>query len=154
MINWLQKNRIASALLTLSLGLNVFLLSMNVGKTISQASHDSQTRRSIQAMLEPLPPASQEIVRKEIGTVMPKVKEHFAALRNARKKLGDDMANASIGTAALELRFSEVQAHTTAIGFELQKAIARALPKLNAEDRRAIVAALAKQSNRGALPLP
>jgi uncharacterized membrane protein len=154
MRNRFQTFSLSSMLVLFSIGLNIFLVAMWVGRASAQTSTDSQTRRSIQAMLAPLPSASRDIVRKEIAIVLPKVKEHFSSLNKAKLALSQEMSSPTISGVELERRFSKVQEHTNAIGFELQQAMAKALPQLSVEDRQAIIKALTQQQSRGALPLP
>lgn len=154
MIAWLRSARWRTALLIVSLLLNLFLGGMLAGRFSGQAAADSQTRRSIQAMLAPLPEASRELVRKEIGAVMPAVRERFAALQRARASLAEEMVKPTPDSMALARGFTEVQTHTTAIGAELQQAMVHALPRLTQDERRAMVQALARRQSGGALPLP
>lgn len=154
MIAWLRSARGLAVLLIVSLGANLFLGGMLVGRVTGEAGQESQTRRSIQAMLAPLPEAKRELVRKEIGTAMPQVREQFAALQKARIALAEEMVRPTPDSAALERAFAAVQAHTSAIGTELHQALARALPALTQGERRAVLEALARRRSRGALPLP
>jgi uncharacterized membrane protein len=142
------------ALLFVSLAVNLFLGGVLAGRSTGQAVSESQTRRSIQAMLAPLPEAERDLVRKEIGLVMPKVRERFEALQRARALLAQEMVKPTADSAALERAFAEVQTHTTAIGADLQQAIARALPRLTQAQRQSMVQALARRDSSGALPLP
>jgi uncharacterized membrane protein len=154
MIAWLCSVRGLATLLVVSLAVNLFLGGLLVGRVTGQAVQESQTRRSIQAMLAPLPEAKRQLVRKEIGTAMPRVREQFAALQNARAALAGEMVKPVLDNAALERGFAAVQAHSMAIGGELQRAIVRAMPSLTQDERRAMVEALARRQTGGALPLP
>ena len=154
MIGWLRSGRGQAALLVVSLALNLFLGGILVGRVTGQAVAESQTRRSIQAMLEPLPDAKRDLVRKEIAAAMPGVRQRFAALQSARASLAEEMMKPAPDKAALERGFADVQTQTTAIGSELQQAMVRALPLLTQEERRAMVQALARRQSGGALPLP
>ena len=150
MIAWLRSSRGLATLLVLSLAANLFLGGMLAGRFTGQAGQESQTRRSIQAMLAPLPDAKRELVRKEIRAAMPRVREQFAALQTARAALAEEMVKPTPDSAALERGFAEVQARTVAIGTALQQAMLRALPSLTQEDRRAMVQALARRQRAGA----
>ncbi len=154
MIAWLRSARGLAVLLVASLAANLFFGGVFAGHVTGQVEQESQTRRSIQAMLAPLPEAKRELVRKEIGAAMPRVREQFAALQKARAALAEEIVKPTPDSAALERGFAAVQAHTTAIGVALQQALIRALPALTQEERRALVQALAKRGSRGALPLP
>ena len=154
MIGWLRTDRARAALLVASLALNLFLGGILAGRITGQAAGESQTRRSLQAMLAPLPDAKRELVRKELGAAMPSVHEQFAALQKARAALAEEMVKPLPDSAALERGFADVQTHTTAIGTALQQAMVRALPLLTQEERRAMVQALAQRQSGGALPLP
>ena len=154
MIAWLRSTRGLATLLVVSLAANLFFGGLLVGRLTGQATQDSQTRRTIQTMLAPLPEAKRQVVRKEIGTAMPRVREQFAALQKARGALAEEMVKPVPDSAALEARFAAVQAHTSAIGSELQLAIIRALPNLTQDERRAMVEALARRQSSGAVPLP
>ena len=154
MIAWLLSVRGLAVLLVVSLAANLFFGGMLAGRLTGQVTQDSQTRRSIQAMLAPLPDAKRELVRKEIGAAMPQVREQFAALQKARATLAAEILKPVPDSAALERGFAAVQAHTMAIGAELQKAMVRSLPALTLEERRALVQALARRQTGGALPLP
>ena len=154
MIGWLRDARARAALLVASLVLNLFLGGILAGRITGQAAGESQTRRSIQAMLAPLPDAKRELVRKELGAATPSVREQFAALQKARAALAEEMVKPLPDSTALERGFADVQRHTTAIGTALQQAMARALPLLTQEERRAMVQALARRQSGGALPLP
>lgn len=152
MIAWLRSARALATLLALSLAANLFLGGVLAGRLTGQAGQDSQTRRSIQAMLAPLPEAKRELVRNEIRAVMPRVREQFAALRTARAALAEEMVKPAPDTAALGRGFADVQARTVAIGTALQQAMLRALPSLTQEERRAMVQALSRRQRSGALP--
>ena len=149
MIAWLRSARGLATLLALSLAANLFLGGVLAGRLTGQAVQESQTRRSIQAMLAPLPEAKRELVRKEIRAAMPRVREQFAALQAARAALAEEMVKPAPNTAALERGFADVQARTLAIGSALQQALLRALPSLTQEDRRDMVQALAKRQRAG-----
>jgi uncharacterized membrane protein len=151
-IAWLRSPRGLATLLVVSLAANLFLGGMLAGRITGQAGQESQTRRSIRAMLAPLPEAKRDLVRKEIRAVMPRVREQFAALQAARAALAEEMVKPVPDTAALERGFADVQARTAAIGATLQQAILRALPSLTQEDRRAMVQALARRERAGARP--
>ena len=152
MIAWLCSARGLATLLAVSLAANLFLGGMLAGRITGQAGQESQTRRSIQAMLAPLPDAKRELVRKEIRAAMPRVREQLAALQAARAALAEEMVKPAPDTAALERGFADVQARTAAIGTALQQAMLRALPSLTQEDRRAMVQALARRQHARALP--
>lgn len=154
MIAWLRSTRGLATLLVVSLAANLFFGGMLVGQLTGQAAQESQTRRSIQAMLAPLPEAKRQLVRKELGAAMPRVREQFAALQRARATLAAEMVKPVPDSAALESSFAAVQAQATAIGGELQRAIVRAMPNLTQDERRAMVDALARRQTGGALPLP
>lgn len=143
-----------AALLFVSLAVNLFLGGILAGRSTGQVVAESQTRRSIQAMLAPLPDAERELVRKEISLVMPKVREHFHALQRARAALAEEMVKPVTDSVALERHFADVQTHTSAIGAQLQQAVARALPRLTQAQRQLVVQALARRDSSGALPLP
>jgi len=154
MIAWLRSARGLATLLVVSLAVNLFLGGLLAGRLTGEVAQESQTRRSIHVMLAPLPEAKRQLVRKELGIAMPRVREQFAALQRARATLGAEMVKPVPDSAALEQSFAAVQAHSTAIGGELQRAIVRALPNLTQDERRAMVEALARRQTGGALPLP
>ena len=154
MIGWPRGARGRGVFLLVSLALNLFLGGTLIGRVTGQAAQESQTRRSIQAMLAPLPDAKRELVRKEIAIVMPVVRQRFADLQKMRASLAEEMVKPSPDSAALERGFAEIQTQTTAIGAELQKAMVRALPLLSQEERRAMTQALLQRRSGGALPLP
>ena len=154
MIAWLRSGKGLTALLVVSLAANLFLAGMLAGRVTGKAVVESQTRRSIQAMLAPLPEAKRDIVRKEIGIAMPVVRERFASLQRARASLADEMTKPSPDSAALERAFADVRAQTAAIGVELQQAIVRAMPALTQEERRAMVQALGRRQGGSVLSLP
>ena len=154
MIAWLRSTRGLIMLLAASLGANLFLGGMVAGRVAGEVTQGSQTRRSIQAMLAPLPHAKRELVRREINGAMPQVREQFAALQKARAALAEEMVKPTPDNGALERGFAAVQFHTTEIGTELQRAMMRALPSLTQDERRALVQALARRQSGGALPLP
>jgi uncharacterized membrane protein len=150
----LHSARGLTVLLVASLAANLFLGGMLAGRFTGQATQDSPTRRSIQAMLAPLPEAQRALVRKEIRIEMPKVREQFAALQAARAALAQEMVKPAPDADELKRGFAEVQTRTAAIGGLLQQAILRALPSLNQEQRRAMVEALARRERGGSLPGP
>jgi uncharacterized membrane protein len=152
MIAWLGSTRGLATLLVLSLGANLFLGGMVLGRATGDVTQGSQTRRSIQAMLAPLPDTKRELVRREIGAVMPQVQQQFAALQKARAELAEEMMKPTPDSDALERGFGAVQTHTMAIRAELQRAILRALPALSQEERRALVDALARHQSGSAVP--
>ena len=154
MIAWLRSARGLATLLVVSLAVNLFLGGVLAGRFTSKVVQESQTRRSIQAMLAPLPDAQRELVRREIGKAMPAVRERFAALQRSRTALSEEMTKPSPDNAALERAFADVQVQSAAIGAELQKAIVRALPSLTQDERRAMVQALGRRQTGSALPLP
>lgn len=154
MTAWLRSQRVLAVLLALSVAVNLFLGGLLAGRFTGQAVADSQTRRSIQAMLAPLPQTQRDKVRQEIHAVMPQVRERTAALQQARARLAAEMVKPSIDSAALASAFAEVQTQTSAIGAELQQALVRAMPQLSLDERHAMVQALAQRQSSGALPLP
>ncbi len=154
MIAWLRSTRGLAMLLAASLGANLFLGGMVAGRITGDATRGSPTRRSIEAMLAPLPDAKRRLVRQEINGAMPRVREQLAALQKARVALAEEMVKPALDSGALERGFAAVQSHTMEIGTELQRAVMRALPSLTQEERRALVQALARRRSGGALPLP
>lgn len=152
MIAWLRSARGLTTLLAVSLAANLFLGGMLAGRFTGQSTQDSATRRSIQAMLAPLPEEKRALVRKEIGIEMPRVREEFSALQKARAGLAEEMVRPAPDTAALQRGFAEVQARTAAIGSALQQALLRALPALTQDERRAMVAALVRHQRGNASP--
>jgi len=153
-IAWLGSTRGLTVLLLVSLGANLFLGGMVMGRITGEATQGSQTRRSIHAMLAPLPNVKRELVRREINAAMPQVRRQFAALQEARAFLTEELVRSAPDTAAIERGFADVQKHTGAIRAELQQAMMRALPALTQQERRALVQALARQHSGGALPFP
>jgi uncharacterized membrane protein len=139
-------------LLVASLGANLFLAGLVTGRITGEATQGSQTRRSIQAMLAPLPDGKRELVRREINAAMPQVRREFSALQKARASLLEELAKGTLDGAAIERGFADVQSHTAAIRLALQQAMMRVLPDLTQEERRALVQALAQQPSGGALP--
>jgi uncharacterized membrane protein len=150
-IAWLRSTPGLAALLAVSLALNLFLGGVLAGRFTGQATQESPTRRSIQAMLAPLPDDKRALVRKELAVEMPRVREQFAALQKARASLAEEIVRPAPDQAALESRFAEVRERTAGIGAALQQAIARALPSLTQEERRAMVQALAQRQRGSAL---
>src|SRR5688500_17153964 len=102
-------------------------------------------------MLAPLPDAKRKVVRQEINSAMPRVRQQLAALQKARAALAEEMVRPIPDGAALERGFAAVQAHTMEIQGELQRAVMRALPALTQEERRALVRALARRQGAGGL---
>jgi uncharacterized membrane protein len=147
-IAWLRSARGLATLLAVSLAANLFLGGMLAGRITGQKGQESHIRQNIRAMLAPLPEEKRALVRKEIATEMPRVREQFAALQQARARLAEEMVKPAPDPAALQRGFAEVQAHTMAIGTALQLAIQRALPLLTQEERRAMAQALARREAR------
>ena len=152
MIAWLCSTRGLTLLLAVSLGTNLFLGGLVAGRVLGEATQGSQTRRSIQAMLAPLPPAKRELVRREINAVMPEVRQQLAALQKARAAVTEELAKSTLDNGAIERGFAAVQTHTSAIRAAFQQAIVRALPALSPEERRAFVQALGRHQSGSALP--
>lgn len=152
MIAWLRSARGLATLLALSVAANLFLGGVLAGRFTGQAGQESQTRRSLQAMLAPLPEDKRALVRKEVRAALPAVREQFAALQVARTGLAEELVKPAPDSAALQRGFAEVQARTAAIQAAFQQAILRALPSLSQEERRAMVRALARRARPGALP--
>jgi uncharacterized membrane protein len=153
-MTWLKSTRGLATLLALSLGANLFLAGMLAGRITGEATQVSATRRSIEAMLASLPDAKRKLVRREIDAALPRVRGELAALKKARAVLAEEMVKPVPDDGALERGFTAVQMHTREIGAELQRAIVRALPSLTQDERRALVQALGRRRNGGALPLP
>ena len=153
MIAWLGTTRGLIMLLAVSLCANLFLGGMVAGRITGDVTQGSQTRRSIQAMLAPLPDAKRELVRREINAAMPQVRQQLAALQKARAALAEEMVKPAPDSGAIERGFAAVQFHTMEIKAELQRAIMRALPGLTQEERRALVQALSRRQSGSALPL-
>jgi len=147
-IAWLRSARGLAILLVLSVAVNLFLGGMLAGRITGQAARESPIRQNIREMLAPLPEEKRALVQKEIRAEMPRVREQFTALQAARAALAEEMVKPVPDNAALERGFAEVQARTAAIGTTLQRAIQRALPSLSQEERRAMVAALARHTKR------
>ena len=70
-IAWLRSTRGLTVLLAASLGANLFLGGMVAGRITGDVTQGSPTRRSIEAMLAPLPDAKRKLVRQEIDAAMP-----------------------------------------------------------------------------------
>jgi uncharacterized membrane protein len=153
-IAWLGSSRGLIVLLLVSLGANLFLGGVLMGGIAGEATQGSQTRRSIHAMLAPLPTGKRELVRREFNAAMPQVRREFAALQQARAVLMEELVRPQPDNAAIERGFADVQKYTGAIRTELQQAMMRALPALTEQERRALVQALARQHSGGALPFP
>lgn len=151
MIAWLRSIRGLTMLLAASLGANLFLGGMVAGLITGDVTQGSPTRRSIEAMLAPLPEAKRKLVRREISGAMPRVREQLAALQKARAGLAEEMVKPASDNGALERGFAAVQSHTMEIQGELQRAIMRALPALTQEERRALVRALVRRQGAGGL---
>jgi uncharacterized membrane protein len=149
---WLGGTRGLAVLLVASLGANLFLGGLVAGRIAGEATQGSQTRRSIHAMLAPLPDVKRELVRREINAAMPQVRREFSALQKARAALMEELAKGRLDSAAIERGFADVRTHTAAIRTEIQQAMMRAMPALTQEERRALVQALARQPSGGALP--
>jgi uncharacterized membrane protein len=150
-IGWLQTTRGLTMLLAASLGANLFLGGMVAGRITGDAAQGSPTRRSIEAMLAHLPDAKRKLVRQEIGSAMPRVRERLAALQKARAALAEEIVKPTPDGGALERGFAAVRLHTMEIGGDLQQAIMRALPALTQEERRALVRALMRRQGAGGL---
>jgi uncharacterized membrane protein len=150
MIAWLGSARVLATLLLISLGANLFLGGMILGRASGDVTQVSQTRRSIEAMLAALPDAKRELVRREIGIAMPQVQQQFSALQKA--ELAEEMIKPAPDRGALERGFAAVQTHTNSIRAELQHALMRAMPALSQGERRALVDALSRHQSGSALP--
>lgn len=151
-MGWLRRTPFLVTLLLASLGGNLFLGGMVLGRATLEVTQGSQTRRSVHAMVAALPEGKRDLVRREIGAAIPRVEEHFAALRKARAALAEDMARPELDAGALERGFAAVQTHTNAIRAELQQAMMRALPALSQEERRALVNAMMRHQKGSILP--
>ena len=123
MTAWLWSTRGLATLLAASLGANLFLGGIVAGRITGDATQGSPTRRSIEAMLGPLPDAKRKLVRQEVNTALPRVREQFAALQKARAALAEEMVKPDLDGRALERGFAAVRLHTVEIGVELQQAI-------------------------------
>jgi uncharacterized membrane protein len=150
-IAWLWTARGLTVLLAVSLGVNLFLGGMVAGRITGDVTQGSPTRRSIEAMLAPLPDAKRKLVRQEINRALPRVREQLAALQKARAALAEEMVKAAPDGGALERGFAAVRSHTMEIAAELQRAVIRALPTLTQEERRALVRALVRRQGAGGL---
>jgi uncharacterized membrane protein len=150
-IAWLRSTRGLIVLLAASLGANLFLAGMVAGRITGDVAQGSPTRRSIEAMLAPLPDAKRKLVRQEINAALPRVREQLAALQKARAALAEEMVKPNLDSAALGRGFAAVRLHTMEIGGELQQAIMRALPTLTQDERRALVRALVRRQGAGGL---
>jgi uncharacterized membrane protein len=150
-IAWLQSTRGLIVLLAASLGANLFLGGMVAGRVTGDAAQGSPTRRSIEAMLAPLPDPKRKLVRQEVNAALPRVREQLAALQKARAALAEEMVKPDLDGMALERGFAAVRLHTMQIGGELQQAIMRALPALTQDERRALVRALMRRQGAGGL---
>jgi uncharacterized membrane protein len=147
----MRSTRRVTMLLAASLGANLFLGGMVAGRITGDVTQGSPTRRSIEAMLAPLPHAKRKLVRQEINGAMPRVREQLAALQKARVALAEEMVKPMPDSGALERGFSAVRLHTMEIGGELQRAITRALPALTQEERRTLARALVRRQGAGGL---
>jgi uncharacterized membrane protein len=148
---WLRSTRGLTLLLVASLGANLFLGGMVAGRITVDATQGSPTRRSIEAMLAPLSEAKRKLVRQELKSAMPRVRQQLAALQKVRTGVAEEMVKPTPDSAALERGFEAVQLHTKEVQGELQRAIMRALPALTQEERRALVRALALRQGAGGL---
>jgi len=152
-IAWLRSARGLATLLALSLAANLFLGGVLAGRLTGQAGQESQTRRSIQAMLAPLPEEKRALVRKEVRAALPVVREQFAALQAARAALAEELVKPAPDAAALERGFAEVRVRTAAIQAAFQQALQRAVRLLTQEERRAMMKALARREHGAADPI-
>ena len=152
MIGWLLSRRGLAVLLVVSVAANLFFAGMLAGRFTGQVTQESPTRRSIQAMLAPLPADKRELVRREIGIALPQVRAQFATLQKARAALAEEMTRPTVDDAAVRGSFEAVQASTLSIRAELQAALQRALPGLTQDERRALVQALLRRESGSALP--
>lgn len=151
MIAWLRSASGLATLLAVSVAVNLFLGGVLAGRFTGEAQ-GTQTRRNIEAMLAPLPEEKRTLVRQELRTAMPQVRQHFAALREARAGIARELVKPEPDRAALERGFAEVQARSTAIQAAFQQAFLRAAPGLTQEERRAMVRALAQRARGARLP--
>ena len=152
MIAWLRSARGLATLLAVSLAANLFLGGVLAGRFGAGMAQESQTRRSIQALLAPLPEAKRALVRAEFRAAAPELRRQFAALQAARAALAEELVKPAPEAAALERAFAEIRARTGAIQAAFQQALLRAAPSLTQEERRAMVQALARRARPGALP--
>jgi len=104
-IAWLCSARALIVLLLVSLAANLLLGGVLVGRIAGETPQGSQTRRSIQAMIAPLPMAKRELVKREINAAMPQVQLHLAALQKARTALAEEMVKSMPDSGALERGF-------------------------------------------------
>ena len=151
MMAWLQTARGLTLVLAASLGVNLFLGGIVAGRVTGDVTQGSPTRRSIEAMLAPLPDAKRKLVRQEIDSALPRVRLHLAALQKARAELAEEMVKPVPESGALERGFAVIRHHSTEIRGELQQAIVRARPALTQEERRALVRALVQRRGAGGL---
>ncbi len=152
MIAWLLSRRGLAVLLIVSVAANLFFAGMLAGRFTGHVTQESPTRRSIQAMLAPLPTDKRDLVRREIGVALPEVRAQFTALQKARAALAAEMTKTTVDDAAVKRSFDAVQAYTLAIRAALNDALQRALPGLTQEERRLLVQGLLRREGGSALP--
>lgn len=144
MIAWLRSLRGLATLLAASLAANLFLGGVLAGRFSGQAAQESQTRRSMQAILALLPEDKRPLVAKEFRAAAPELRREFTALQAARAALAEELVKPAPDTAALERGFAEVRRRTTAVQAAYQQALLRTVPALTQEERRGVVKGLAR----------
>jgi uncharacterized membrane protein len=144
--------RVLGVLLAVSVAANLFMGGVLAGRFAGQATQGSQSKRTFEAMLAPLPEEKRALVRNELRAAMPQLRRDHAALQEARAALAAELVKPSPDPAALDRGFAEVQARSTAIQAAFQQSFKRASASLSQEERRAVVEALARRSRPRALP--
>jgi uncharacterized membrane protein len=145
-IKALAHPKVLGWLLVVSIGLNLFMGAIVVGRVAGQAV---QAHRSLQAAVAVLPPEKRDAVRQEIRSLVPVMRQHAKAMRTLRAELAEQLARQPLDEAALDRQFLKLQQQTTATQAQLQQAFKRASATLTPQERADLWAAIQKRSRRG-----
>lgn len=143
-MHWMRDRKLG-AVLALSIGLNLFLLSMVAGRWIAERVPAMQAARNLQEVLAPLPPDKRGLIRSELRAVAPDIKADFDALRRARAAMAEEFVKPTLDGAAIERQFAEIRARTNALQAHLQNAFRRAGESLTQAERAAVLEVIRKR---------
>ena len=137
--------RTLTVLLLVSVALNLLWAAVAAGRWAGEAV---QTRRGVATMVSVLPAEKRDVVRRELRSVVPALRQHAQAVRVLRAELDTLLAEPQLDDAAIQQQFLKLQQQTTATQAYLQQAFQRAAVNLTPQERRDLLAAIMHRPRR------
>jgi uncharacterized membrane protein len=134
-----RRNLLAVGLL-LSLGLNLFLGALMVGRWMRHEGPEARLFGKFERVLDRLPEADREPFRRLLDLYRPSLESEFEKLRAAKIRIGDLLAAQPLDEAALRAALNDAQRGSLAIQDRSQLLVLEAAHGLPPADRRDLLA--------------